>query len=50
MANIMVVDDDSLAKPLQNPPWLATGMNACLTQRVIRETGSVPYPHRPLRR
>ena len=36
-------------KALQSAPWLATGMNACLAQRVIRETGSLPNPQRPLR-
>ena len=40
---------DFYEKALQSAPWLATGMNACLAQRVIRETGSLPNPQRPLR-
>ncbi len=31
------------------PRGLPRGMNACLAQRVIRETGRLPYPQRPLR-
>jgi hypothetical protein len=31
-----------LANPLQNPPRLAAGMNACLTEEVIRGSGASP--------
>jgi len=32
----------TLAKPLQNPPWLATGMNACLSEGVDKGDRKVP--------
>jgi hypothetical protein len=31
-----------LAKPLQNPPWLATGMNANLSEGVDKGDRKVP--------
>jgi hypothetical protein len=42
LEQICVKKCKTLANPLQNPPRLAVGMNACLTEGVIRGSGASP--------